>query len=145
MLAKYIAVSGAESSYYQLSIFHYSFRFVQLLDESALVQLGDEARIHKLLRLAPADLRPSLRNILVGCFESFHDWIRHRNEILLVSVVGIFQGLSVGDLQLFAQNPYGKFLVVAEVSDRFDVRLDHAHHRVAVFDDVLAPSHDGHR
>src|SRR5258708_31915764 len=102
MRAKYIAVSGAESSNYQLSIFPYSFRFVQLLDESTLLLLGDEAWVHKLFGLAPADLRPRLRHIVVGGFQSLHDRVRHGYAILSLGVIGVFQRFPVGDLQLFA-------------------------------------------
>src|SRR5262249_40193662 len=71
------------------------FLFIEFFDEPALIQLGDEARVHEFFGFAAADFWPRLRYVIIGGFQPLHDRIGHRNKILLVGVVGVFQRFPV--------------------------------------------------
>jgi hypothetical protein len=63
---------------------------VQIFDESALLQLCDEARIDELFRLVVADLGVSRRDDLINDFQIVSDRIGRGNESLLLIKTGCF-------------------------------------------------------
>src|SRR5262245_47943514 len=89
-----------------------SLLFVEFLDESALVQLGNEASVHKLFGLVAADVGIPGGDDFINHVQVFCDRIRRGNEILPISIVSAFQILRIFGSQVFAQNLLAELLVL---------------------------------